>query len=69
VQSLSTASGRAVVRAATTLADKLGLSTLAEGLEDRADSDRWNNPGGAYGQGFSIAAPMARRDCEAWLGL
>jgi EAL domain-containing protein (putative c-di-GMP-specific phosphodiesterase class I) len=57
------------VRAATTLADKLGLSTLAEGLEDRADSDRWNNPGGADGQGFSIAAPMARRDCEAWLGL
>jgi len=69
VQNLSTAWGRAIVSAATTLADKLGLSTLAEGLEDRADSDRCKELGVAYGQGFSIAAPMGRHDCEAWLGL
>jgi EAL domain-containing protein (putative c-di-GMP-specific phosphodiesterase class I) len=56
---------RALVRAVTVLAQGLGLSTIAEGLETAAHVHWAREEGCALGQGYYFARPLPAEECEA----
>lgn len=55
-----------VVEAVIALAHKLGLQTVAEGIETHAEWQLLKDAGCEYAQGYFIAKPMARDDFLAW---
>jgi EAL domain-containing protein (putative c-di-GMP-specific phosphodiesterase class I)/CheY-like chemotaxis protein len=55
-----------VVEAVIALAHKLGLQTVAEGIETHAEWQLLKDAGCEYAQGYYIAKPMARDDFMAW---
>jgi diguanylate cyclase (GGDEF)-like protein len=57
---------RAVVRSITALAQALGLATVAEGVETRAQLDALRALGCDEVQGFYFAKPMPAQDLSAW---
>jgi len=61
--------GEAIVGAAAMLAGKLGLGTVAEGIEDEAQYNKCRELGVDFGQGYHIGRPMFRADFERWLAL
>lgn len=67
VASLSQPWGEAVVGAACTLAGKLGLTTIAEGIEHKSTLDKARELGCDLGQGFFIGHPMPKKRFEQWL--
>lgn len=67
VQNLDRPWGEAIVGATATLADKLGLTTVAEGIEREADYHKCRELGVTLGQGFHIGHPMFREDLQQWL--
>lgn len=67
VQNLAQPWGEAIVGAAATLADKLGLTTVAEGIEREEDYHKCRELGVDLGQGFHIGYPMFREDLHQWL--
>lgn len=69
IQSLEQPWGEAIVGAATTLAGKLGLTTIAEGVEDEAQLRQCRELGCQHAQGFHTGRPMFREDFRAWAGL
>lgn len=69
VQNLSKPWGRAIVGAAATLADKLGLISIAEGIENESQLRQCRELGVTIGQGFHVARPMFKEELEQWLGL
>jgi predicted signal transduction protein with EAL and GGDEF domain len=69
VQGLAQPWGEAIVGAAVTLAQKLGLHTIAEGIETKEQLQKCRELGCDIGQGFYTARPMFRADFEQWLGL
>ncbi len=69
IQNLSQPWGEAIVGAATTLAEKLGLTTVAEGIEQESEYELCRELGVAVGQGFHIGHPMFRDDFEQWMGM
>ncbi|MFP4182172.1 MAG: putative bifunctional diguanylate cyclase/phosphodiesterase [Thiohalospira sp.] len=69
VQGLAYPWGEAIVGASVTLADKLGLATVAEGIETELQQDKCRELGCGKAQGFFTGRPMFRADFEAWLGL
>jgi EAL domain-containing protein (putative c-di-GMP-specific phosphodiesterase class I) len=68
VQNLDRPWGEAVVGAACTLAQKLGLVTIAEGIEDEATLRKARQLGCDFAQGFFIGRPMFKEKFEKWLG-
>jgi len=68
IQNLSKPWGEAIVGAATTLGQKLGLTTVAEGIETESDYQRCRELGVNIGQGYYIGRPMPREDFQRWLG-
>ncbi|MDT8397503.1 MAG: GGDEF domain-containing phosphodiesterase [Pseudomonadales bacterium] len=69
VQNLDKHWGQAIVGAAVTLAEKLGLKTIAEGIETEAQLEQCRNLGVDIGQGFYMAKPMFREKFETWVGI
>lgn len=69
VQNLAQPWGEAIVGASATLADKLGLTTVAEGIEREADYHKCRELGVDLAQGFHIGYPMFGEDLEQWLGI
>lgn len=69
VQSLSRPWGEAVVGAACTLARTLGLTTVAEGVEDERTLHKARDLGCDFAQGFFIGRPMFKTALEKWLEL
>lgn len=69
VQNLSKPWGRAIVGAATTLADKLGLVSIAEGIEDESQLEQCRELGVTIGQGFYLGRPMFKNEFEQWLSI
>jgi predicted signal transduction protein with EAL and GGDEF domain len=67
VQNLAKPWGEAIVGATATLAQKLGLTTVAEGIEHESELDKCRELGIDTAQGFYIAKPMFREAFEAWL--
>jgi len=58
----------AIVRSTSELAHNLGLSVVAEGVEDQWTLDVLSTFGCDHAQGFYIARPMAPADLVRWLG-
>jgi EAL domain-containing protein (putative c-di-GMP-specific phosphodiesterase class I) len=56
-----------IVRAIAALAEQLGLTVVAEGVEDLAICDWLGSVGVDQMQGFGIAAPMPSNDVLGWL--
>ncbi len=69
VQNLSKPWGRAIVGVAATLAKQLGLTTVAEGIEDESQFNQCRELGVTVGQGFHMARPMFKEDFERWLDI
>lgn len=57
----------AVIRAITTLADALGMETLAEGVEAHDQLDVLRREGCGYIQGYLFSEPLAARDVMSLL--
>jgi len=56
-----------VVRAILALAMELGLSVIAEGVEETAQAEHLNACGCHIGQGYGFGKPMAPQDFTRWL--
>lgn len=56
-----------MVSAILTMAERLGLETLSEGVETEGEREMLAGLGCGHAQGFGIARPMPRPDVEAWL--
>ncbi len=56
-----------MVSAILTMAERLGLDTLAEGVETEAERARLAELGCAHVQGYGIARPMPAIEMDAWL--
>lgn len=69
VRNIDKPQGEAVVGAAARMAEKLGLTTIAEGIETRHQYERCCEQGIHVGQGFYMAEPMFKPDFDAWLGV
>jgi diguanylate cyclase (GGDEF)-like protein len=57
----------AIVTAVVTLADQLGLTTVAEGVEDEKTWARLNELGVSVGQGYVLSRPLAIDALHGWL--
>ena len=55
-----------IIRAALELARSMGLSTIAEGIEDAATGERLAAMGCSHAQGYHYARPMAKAQIAAW---
>ncbi len=55
-----------IIRAALELARSMGLSTIAEGIEDAATGERLAAMGCSHAQGFYYARPMAKAQIATW---
>ena len=58
----------AIVRSTADLAHNLGLTVVAEGVEDQWTLDLLSSFGCDQAQGYHIARPMPSADFVAWLG-
>lgn len=58
---------RAIFSASLGIARQLGMKTVAEGVEDRADWNFLRQQGCDLAQGYFIARPMPAGDLRAWL--
>lgn len=56
-----------LVSAILTMAEKLGLSTVAEGVESEDERDYLTRLGCLHLQGFGIGRPMPLADAEKWI--
>lgn len=56
----------AIVEGTLAMAQQLGLKSVAEGVEDRADWDFMRSRGCDVAQGYFIARPMPAGDLPAW---
>lgn len=57
---------RNMVAAILTMAERLGVKTLAEGVETRGERDALHNMGCRSAQGFQIARPMPVQETVEW---
>lgn len=55
-----------IIRAALELARSMGLSTIAEGIEDAATGERLAAMGCSHAQGYYYARPMTKAQITAW---
>ncbi len=69
VQNLERPWGEAIVSAAATLGHKLGLTTVAEGIEQQAQYHKCRELGVTLGQGYYIGHPMFREELDQWLNM
>ncbi len=58
---------RAICDASLRLARQLGISVVAEGVEDREDWNFLRNEGCDFAQGYYIAKPMPGAELPAWI--
>ncbi|SDF41805.1 putative bifunctional diguanylate cyclase/phosphodiesterase [Limimaricola pyoseonensis] len=56
-----------MVSAILTMAERLGLATLAEGVETEGEREMLSRLGCDHLQGFGIARPMPRQDTADWI--
>ena len=66
-QASRTRSLRTILEASLRLAQELGLRTVAEGVEERADWDLLCESGCDMVQGFFVAKPMPADEVDAWV--
>lgn len=61
------ASKHAILEASLSMARQLGMTTVAEGVEDRADWDMLRASGCTLAQGYFVARPMAAGAFPKWM--
>ncbi|MBY6015104.1 EAL domain-containing protein [Qipengyuania gaetbuli] len=61
--------GHAIIRAITTLAEALGMETLAEGVEDIEQLDILRREGCRSIQGFLLSRPMSAQQVQSWASM
>jgi len=66
-QMLTSATDRAIVESTIHLAHDLGLTVIAEGIEDEPTRAALRAQGCDEGQGYGISPPMAAAEATAWL--
>lgn len=66
VQNLSRPWGDAIVGATAMLAGKLGVRTVAEGIEEKFQYEKCRELGVSFGQGYYTGRPMSREAFQAW---
>lgn len=66
VQNLSRHWGDAIVGATAMLAGKLGVQTVAEGIEEKSQYEKCRELGVTFGQGYYTGRPMSRDAFQAW---
>ncbi|MGB7409262.1 MAG: EAL domain-containing protein [Pontixanthobacter sp.] len=59
--------GHAIIRAITTLADALGMETLAEGVEELEQLSVLRAEGCRSVQGYLLSKPMSSNDVRSWM--
>ena len=64
---LEPAAGPAVIDVVVSLGRRLGLETVAKGLETAEQIERARRAGCLYGQGFALARPAPAERMEAYL--
>ncbi len=69
VQNIDHPWGEAIVGAAATLADMLGMTTVAEGIETQRQYEQCRDLGVTVGQGFYMSRPMFHEQFQEWLGV
>ena len=69
IRGLRTDNGRRVIEAVIMLANDLGLTTVAEGIEAEWEADALRAAGCALAQGYHLAYPMPAHDLRAQLSL
>jgi EAL domain-containing protein (putative c-di-GMP-specific phosphodiesterase class I)/FixJ family two-component response regulator len=57
----------AILRASLDMARELGMSSVAEGIEDRADWDYLRRAGCDVAQGYFVGRPMPAEDVPKWM--
>lgn len=67
IQNLAKAGNEAIVGATAMLATRLGLCSVAEGIEDQFQFDKCRELGVSFGQGYFIGRPMPRQELVKWL--
>ena len=67
IMSMTDRRDEAIVRTTIDLAHQLGLTVVAEGVENEATLERLTNLGCEYAQGYYIAKPLAQQDFLGWL--
>lgn len=60
--------GHAIIRTITTLAEALGMETLAEGVEDEEQLAILRREGCRSIQGYLLSRPMTAEQVKAWTG-
>ncbi len=63
----SDANDGAIVRSVADLGRHLGLSVVAEGVEDQVAWDTLGNLGCTLGQGYHLARPLPADEFEQWM--
>ena len=58
--------GHAIIRAITTLAEALGMETLAEGVEDEKQLEILRREGCRSIQGYLLSRPMSAQQVQSW---
>lgn len=56
-----------IIKAALELARSIGMSTIAEGIEDRTTGDALSALGCSHAQGYYFGKPMPKNQIAAWL--
>jgi diguanylate cyclase (GGDEF)-like protein/PAS domain S-box-containing protein len=64
---LHNAQDEAIVTSTIGLAHSLGLTVIAEGIEDAATQERLRTLGCELGQGFHISVPLPADDADRWI--
>ena len=67
IQNLARTGNEAIVGATAMLAAKLGLTSVAEGIEDKFQYEKCRELGVTFGQGYYIGKPMPRQEFVSWL--
>ncbi len=68
VQGASKSKSKAtILRSCLTMANELGIATVAEGVENREDWDFLAKLGCQYAQGYFVAKPMPANEVPAWI--
>ncbi|HTJ97165.1 MAG TPA: EAL domain-containing protein [Rhodocyclaceae bacterium] len=57
----------AIVAAIQGMAEALGMTTVAEGIETEAEEDHLRESGCTYGQGYHYSKPLSVEDFERWM--
>lgn len=67
IQDIERSSNQAIISTTATLAEKLGMKTVAEGIETQLQFETCKELGVNYGQGYFFSKPVFKEQFDKWL--